>query len=317
MTYHIGAGTALTTFFRDVIAGLSREPKSIPCKYFYDAVGSELFDRITDLDEYYLTRAEMSILEGRADEIAAVIGSGAVLIELGSGSSRKTRILLDQLAGLAAYVPVDISEDHLLASSEQLRTAYPHIPVFPVAADYTQEYELPPLPEGARRVAFFPGSTIGNFSPDLAKPFLARIARLVGRNGGLLIGVDLPKEADTIERAYDDASGVTAAFNRNLLHRINRELDGDIDPEAFEHRAVWTPDASRVEMYLVSDVEQEITVGGHRFRLGAGESIHTENSHKYSLENFESLARESGFRRRSFWLDAEGLFSVQYLEVAA
>lgn len=306
---------SLAVFLRDVVAGLSRESKSIPCKYFYDARGSELFDEITRLDEYYPTRAELEILERRAPEIARALGAGVALIELGSGSSYKTRILLDEMDELAAYVPVDISEEYLLATADELRDDYPDLVVCPVAADYTRDYGLPELPRDARKVVFFPGSTIGNFDPDEARAFLRRAARLVGPRGGLLIGVDLPKDRAILERAYDDEAGITAEFNRNLLHRIRHELDGDVDPEAFDHRAVWNEEASRMEIYLVSRATQQISVAGHRFELEAGEAIHTESSYKYSEHEFERLAGAAGFRRVVSWRDERDLFSVQYLVI--
>jgi L-histidine Nalpha-methyltransferase len=304
---------ARAAFLRDVVAGLSAEQRAIPCKYFYDARGSALFDRITTLEAYYPTRTELSILRVHGRDIARAIGDDVVLIELGSGSSVKTRLLLDQLPRLAAYVPIDISEEHLHMTSDELRAAYPELSVLPVAADYTNGLSLPELPEHSRRVAFFPGSTIGNFEQAAAEHFLRMTARLVGPAGGLVIGVDLDKDAAILERAYDDEEGVTAAFNRNLLHRINDELDGDIDPTTFEHRAVWNESASRVEMYLVSRKDQEIAVNGHRFALRAGDAIHTENSHKYTLDSFSRLAAAAGFRTDNVWLDDEGLFSVHYL----
>lgn len=306
---------SLAVFLRDVVAGLSRESKSIPCKYFYDARGSELFDEITRLDEYYPTRAELEILERRAPEIARALGPGVALIELGSGSSHKTRILLDEMTELAAYVPVDISEEHLLATADELRGDYPGLVVLPVAADYTREFDLPELPPDTRKVAFFPGSTIGNFDPGEASTFLRRVARLVGSRGGLLIGVDLPKDRNILERAYDDEAGVTAEFNRNLLQRIRQELDGDLEPESFDHRAIWNEDASRMEIYLVSRLRQQISVAGHRFEFEAGEAIHTENSYKYSEAEFERLAGTAGFKRIVFWRDERDLFSVQYLVI--
>lgn len=307
--------TARSAFLRDVVAGLSRAERAIPCKYFYDARGSALFDEITGLDAYYPTRTEIGILQKNRDEIADAIGERAILIEFGSGSSVKTRLLLDELPRLAAYVPIDISQDHLLATVEELMAAYPGIPVLPVATDYTTGIDLPDLPPHRRRVAFFPGSTIGNFDPEAAKRFLRMAAQVVGPGGGMIIGVDLKKDPSILERAYDDELGVTAEFNLNLLHRINSELDGEIDPDTFEHRALWNEDAGRVEIYLVSTVDQEISVDGHRFALRAGEGIHTENSHKYTLEGFARLAAPAGFRTVRVWTDAERLFSVHYLEV--
>lgn len=316
MEYDLALDRARAVFLTDVVAGLSRSPKAIPCKYFYDARGSELFEQITRLEEYYLTRAEEAILRRHAPALARLIGPEAVLIEFGSGSSAKTRILLDRLREPAGYVPVDISEEHLLRAASQLRQDYPHLEIIPLPADYTEDFELPPLPRHRRKVIFFPGSTIGNFSPDEARQFLRRKRRLIGPDGALLIGVDVPKDPATLLRAYDDAEGVTAAFNRNLLVRIRSELDGELDPEAFEHRAVWNPEASRMEIYLVAREAQAITVAGHRFDFGAGEAIHTENSYKYPPEAFSRLARAAGLEAHTCYTDDEGRFTVHYLDVA-
>ncbi len=305
-------------FLRDVLDGLSRTPKALPSKYFYDARGSELFERITELPEYYPTRTELAILEAHAGEMAAAVGPGAVLIEYGSGSSRKIRLLLDRLAEPAAYVPVDISAEHLRAAADEVRRDYPGLRVEPVAADYTSDrFALPDDPERRRkRVVVFPGSTIGNFDREDAAAFLGHIAGVVGPGGGLLIGVDLKKDPALLLPAYDDAAGVTAAFNRNVLHHINAALGADFEPEAFEHRAVWDEAEGRVEMHLVSRRPQEVSVGGRTFRFAAGDAIHTESSHKYTLDGFAELAAGAGFRPLHCWTDADGLFSVQYLEVA-
>ena len=303
-------------FLDDVLAGLRRRPKRLPSKYFYDRTGSELFDRICELDEYYLTRTELAIMRAHAPEMAAALGRGCVLVEYGSGSSRKTRVLLDHLARPAAYVPVDISREHLDASARKLARNYPQVPVHPVCADFTAPFDLPPLPAGRGRVAvYFPGSTVGNFDPQETIDLLAGIAELVGPDGGLLIGVDLRKSVAILEAAYDDRQGVTAAFNLNLLARVNRELGADFELDRFRHRAFFNADESRVEMHLVATEEHEVHVGGELVEFRRGESIHTENSYKYTLDHFAALAGEAGFDVERVWTDDRRLFSVQYLVV--
>lgn len=309
------AATARAAFLRDVLAGLSARPRSLPSKYFYDAEGSALFDRITELEAYYPTRTELAIMEAHADDMAASLGSRVALIEFGSGSSVKSRRLLDALDRPSAYVPVDISEEHLLATAERLRAAYPDLPVLPVAQDYTEPLVLPPLPPHTRRALYFPGSTIGNFTREEADAFLRRAARLAGPGGRLLIGFDLIKDRTMLERAYNDEEGVTAAFNRNLLHRINRELDGTFEPEAFAHRAVWNPEEARIDMYLVSERDQEASVANRRFHFEAGEPIHTEFSHKYTVEGFTATAQHAGFEPLAQWTDPQDLFCVMVFEV--
>lgn len=310
----------LDAFRRDVVDGLSAPRKTLPCKWFYDERGSALFDAICELPEYYPTRTETAILEAHAAEMAELIGPDAVLIELGSGSSVKTRRLLDALASPAGYVPVDISAQHLARSARRLAAAYPHVPVKPLAADYTQAFTVPSIDGAERRVAYFPGSTIGNFHPDEAVAFLARLAELVSPGGGLLIGVDLEKSLNVLLPAYDDAAGVTAEFNRNLLHRINRELGGDVDVDAFTHEARWNPEAGqgvgRIEMHLVSLSEQTVHVAGDAFAFRAGESIHTECSYKHTLDGFAALAAEAGWRVERVWTDERRWFSVQSLITA-
>jgi L-histidine N-alpha-methyltransferase len=301
-------------FLADVRHGLSRPQKTLPCKYFYDARGSKLFDQICELPEYYPTRTEMAILRTRLDEIADLVPLGAVLIEYGSGSSQKTRLLLDRLDGLAAYVPVDICGPHLLRSAQRLKARSPRLTIRPICADFTRPLRLPHF-ENRPRVLFFPGSTIGNFAPDDAIDLLRGMARLAGPSGGLLIGVDLLKSPDILIRAYDDRAGVTAAFNRNLLARINRELNGTFDLEAFAHRAVFNAQMCRIEMHLVSQRDQRAEVDGMPFHFVAGETIHTENSHKYSRESFADLADRAGWEVRMIWTDPQELFSVQYLVV--
>jgi dimethylhistidine N-methyltransferase len=302
--------------FRDeVVAGLRRTPKSIPCKFFYDAAGSALFEAICDLPEYYPTRTETGILERHLPAIAARLGRGCLAIEYGSGSGAKTRLLLDHLPAPAGYLPIDISREQLMRSAAELAMAYPGLDVLPVCADYTLPLDLPPWPRPvSRRVVFYPGSTIGNFHPAEAEAFLAGIARVCGRGGGLLIGVDLEKDRPTVERAYNDADGVTAAFNLNLLARVNRELEADFDLDAFDHRAPYNAAAGRIEMHLVSRKAQRARVGAERFQFAAGEAIVTEYSYKYDLVHFAALARRAGFDVKAVWTDPRQWFSVQYLE---
>jgi len=302
--------------FRDaVLAGLAAEPKAIPCRFFYDARGSRLFDEISKLPEYYLTRTEMGLLSARAGDMAEVIGPDVELVEFGAGSSTKVRILLDALERPRAFVPIDISGEHLRDAAADLAVDYPALDIRPVVADFTQALDLPPPPDGARRVGFFPGSTIGNFTPAEADAFLRRAARLL-QGGGLLIGVDLVKDAAILERAYDDAQGVTAAFNKNLLVRANRELGADFDVDTFIHRATFNAAASRVEMYLVSLRDQKVHVCGETFSFHAGESIHTENSYKYTISGFARTAEKAGFRTIKSWKDPDGLFAIFWLESA-
>ncbi len=303
-------------FLRDVLAGLTALDKSLPCKYLYDAHGSQLFDAITRLEAYYPTRTETAILTDHGDDIAQAIGPRARVIEYGSGSSVKTRLLLDALDRPAAYVPLDISAEHLAASARRLQAEYPDVPITPIVADYTSGFALPDVP-GERTLLFFPGSTIGNFNPDEARDFLASMRSVIGSDGAVLIGVDLRKDAATLERAYDDDEGVTAAFNRNLITRINRELDGTLDPDGFAHRAVWNEEAGRVEMHLVSTQVQTATVGSVSLAFHEGERIHTESSYKYSLDGFAQLAAQAGLTVDHAWTDAAERFSVQLLSPAA
>lgn len=320
---------ARAAFARDLAAGLASSPKRIPPKYFYDALGSALFDAITHLPEYYPTRTELALTRANAGSIAERVGPRAVLVELGSGSSVKTRMLLDALPDLAAYVPVDISGEHLAAAAARLATDYPRVPIRPVAADYTAAFELPEPPDGAaRRLVYFPGSTIGNFRPAAAAAFLGRLGALAGEGGLLLVGVDRLKARDVVLPAYDDALGVTAAFDRNLLVRANRELGAGFDPRAFEHAAVWRtgPDAGapdpedlappgrgRIEMWLRSTRRQRVAVGGAVFAFDEGEGILTEYSYKYAPEAFAALAAEAGLAVRRCWSDARGWFDLVLL----
>ena len=301
------------TFLDEVKAGLAQPQKAIPSKYFYDQRGSALFDQITELDAYYPTRTETAIMERHIGGMAEQIGKSALLVEYGSGSSTKTRILLDHL-DLAAYVPIDISCEHLFRTSDGLAEAYPGLDILPVCADYTSAFALPDV-RAARTVVYFPGSTIGNFQPDEAEAFLRRIADVCGTGGGLLIGVDLKKDRATLEAAYDDSEGITAEFNLNVLRRINLELGADFDLDAFAHRAVYNAEKGRIEMYLVSRRDQQVLLDGTSVAFQEGETIHTENSYKYSLADFARLAARAGFAVEQVWTDEAERFSVQYLEV--
>lgn len=312
MTTTCAARPATDQFRADVLAGLSRAQKRLPSKYFYDAVGSQLFDRITELDEYYPTRTELAIMRAHAGAMAARCGPRCLLIELGAGSLVKVRLLLDRLDRPAGYVPVDVSGEHLRASAAALADDYPALAVRPVVADFTRPFEVPSA-GAARRVVYFPGSTIGNFDPADADDLLRRVARLVGPGGGLLLGVDLRKDPAVLEPAYDDARGVTAAFNRNLLARINRELGADFDPLAFHHRAFYNRERSRVEMHLTSAAEQRVRVSDRTFAFRAGESIHTENSYKYDLAELARRAAGCGLRADQTWTDEKGYFAVTFL----
>jgi dimethylhistidine N-methyltransferase len=301
-------------FRAEVLAGLRRPRKQLPCKFFYDQRGSELFDQICELDEYYLTRAETAILFRHASEIASVLGRDCLLIEYGSGSSLKTRILLDHLDAPAGYVPIDISRAHLLRAAQAIRLRHPRLHVTPVCADYTEPLDLPACPRPpARKVVFFPGSTIGNFDPWNARHFLAQARALAGPGSGLLIGVDLKKDPRVLHSAYNDAAGVTADFNLNLLARINRELGANFDVNRFAHYAFFNPAPGRVEMHLRSLEQQTVHISGESFHFTRGESIFTESSYKYTIEGFTALAAEAGYRQTHCWTDAQQLFAVLHL----
>jgi dimethylhistidine N-methyltransferase len=299
-------------FRADVLAGLSRPKKRLPAKYFYDAAGSRLFDRITELPEYYPTRTELGILRERGAEMAARCGPRCLLVELGAGSATKVRLLLDHLDRPAGYVPVDVSGAHLNAAADELAGDYPGLDVVPVVADFTDEFTIPRAP-GSRRVVYFPGSTIGNFDPQEADALLRRVALIVGEGGGLLLGVDLQKDVAVLERAYNDAAGVTAAFNRNILERANRELRADFDPDGFRHRAFYNAARSRIEMHLVSGAEQRVRIGGSTFHFAEGESIHTEHSYKYDVAELAARAARCGLRLDEAWTDPRNYFAVLYL----
>jgi dimethylhistidine N-methyltransferase len=300
---------------RDVLAGLLATPKTLPPKLFYDDAGAALFERICELPEYYVTRAELEILTACAPELAGHLGSRAVLVEYGSGAGVKVRLLLDALDAAAAYVPVDISASQLQRVADEIRAAYPGLHVRPVCADFTRPLTLPAVAPGGRPVAFFPGSTLGNFHPPDAAAFLRRIARTVGRDGALVLGLDRRKAVATLEAAYDDAQGVTAAFNRNVLARINRELGADFDLAAFEHRALWNATAGRVEMHLESRRAQVVRVAGRRIAFAAGERIWTESSYKYDDRSLAALAAAAGLVVERRWTDAHDRFWVLLLRV--
>ncbi|MEO0575811.1 MAG: L-histidine N(alpha)-methyltransferase [Pseudomonadota bacterium] len=297
----------------DIVEGLSLPQKVLSPKYFYDERGSELFEAITLQPEYYPTRTELGILKQNINAIGDALGHDVSLIEFGAGASVKVRVLLDNLADIAVFVPVDISGDHLQLAADELAADYPDIEVLPVAADFTRPFPLPsPVNMPARNIVFFPGSTIGNFPPDAALGLLQTMRAVAKDNGGLLIGVDLKKDHSVLERAYNDEAGVTAQFNRNMLVHLNREYGSDFDPEAFDHRAVYNAAASRIEMHLISTCPQRVTIGGHVFAFAEGEYILTECSYKYALEGFAALAKQAGFDVQQVWTDSEQHFSLQY-----
>lgn len=316
----IAAAQARRSFAEDTILGLSSVPKQLPCKYFYDAEGSRLFDRITELPEYYPTRTELALMRTHVGAMARAIGPGALVVELGSGSSVKTRLLLDALEQPAGYVPVDISGEHLQASAAGLARDYPQLEILPVAADFTRGFTLPkPRQPPTRVLVYFPGSTIGNFTTVQARALLEAITELLAprddmRAGALLLGFDRVKAAEVLERAYDDAAGVTAAFNLNLLERINRELDGDFDLSSFRHRVRWADEPARIEMYLESLRDQVVHAAGEEFRFAEGEAILTEYSHKYTELRMLELTRSARLRRARLWTDPDELFGVGLFE---
>lgn len=297
----------------DVIAGLSAHPKRLSPKYFYDAAGSELFEQITQQPEYYPTRSEMEILGQHAGEIAELIPDNAALIEFGSGSTRKARLLLKHLPKLGVYVPVDISGEYLHQEAAALRQDFPKLNVVPVEADFTKAFALPDSIAALPRAGFFPGSTLGNFEPHEASAFLRHAGEMLGPNGVLILGVDLVKAPELLNAAYNDAAGVTAQFNRNLLVRLNGELGADFDLSAFAHHAFYNAHKSRIEMHLVSARRQKVRIDGVTFQFRAGETIHTECSHKYSVDSLRCMARGTGWDPLDVWTDAAGYFSVHAL----
>jgi dimethylhistidine N-methyltransferase len=303
-------------FARDVIEGLTARPKRLSPKYFYDETGSRLFEEITALPEYYPTRCELAILRQHAADMARLLPPQTALIEFGSGSSRKARLLLDAAPAIAAYVPVDISAEWLSEEAARLRRDYPRLAVLPVAADFTQPFHLPRSLAGLARAGFFPGSTIGNFEAHQASAFLRHAAGILGEDAILIVGIDLVKDVKVLTAAYNDAAGVTAKFNLNLLARINRELGADFDLAGFCHQAFYNRERQRIEMHLASRVRQQVEVCGRMIEFRAGETIHTENSYKYTVGSFGAMARGCGWTPVAAWTDADGYFSVQALRAA-
>ncbi|MBI5041412.1 MAG: L-histidine N(alpha)-methyltransferase [Gammaproteobacteria bacterium] len=300
------------TMQEEVLQGLSAQPRRIAPKFFYDERGSHLFDAICELPEYYLTRTEMGILESCADDVAQLAGPDTTLIELGSGASRKIRLLLEAVRP-RSYLGIDISREFLRQSVERLAQDYPWLDAHATCADFMQDFELPDVAGDGKKLAFFPGSTIGNFEPDEALAFLQRVRRMVQPDGALLIGVDLKKGPQILHAAYNDRAGITAQFNLNLLQRLRDELDAEISPQNFRHRAFYNSVRGRIEMHLVSRCAQDIRVCGRRFHFESGDGIHTENSYKYSVAGFHALARAARLHPHQVWLDVAGLFSVHYL----
>lgn len=308
-----GAVADRDDFHRAVLSGLGRSPRAIPAKFLYDARGSALFDEICEQPEYYPTRTETSILRDGAADIARLAGRGCALVEYGSGSSIKTRLLIEAMPDLQAYVPIDISRQHLDATARRLREDYPWLRVDPVSGDYMAIDALPPAINGARRIGFFPGSTIGNLTPEEATLFLRRARRLLRSDGALILGVDLKKDPHRLHDAYNDAAGVTAQFTLNLLRRMNRELEGDFDLSAFAHEAFYNEPAGRIEIYFRTLRDQTVTVAGRRFTFAEGERVHTEYSYKYDEAGLAELARRGGFSIADTWTDPARLFAVALL----
>lgn len=299
----------------EILKGMRKTQKELPTRYLYDEAGSELFEQICELEEYYPTRVETGILTKNISDIAGLIKPNPVIIELGSGSSTKTRILLDRIPDITAYLPVDISRELLHQSAAALRLEYPHLNILPITADFTKRINLPTIASsGDNRVVFFPGSTIGNFHTYEVPDFLQRIGHAAGPGSGLLIGIDLVKDIRVLNAAYNDSKGVTAAFNLNLLNHINRAAQADFNPEKFRHHAFFNQDESRIEMHLVSTIDQSVDIDGECFNIQKNESILTEVSYKYTMERFSSLADKAGFSVRQTWQDSDDFFSVQYLE---
>jgi dimethylhistidine N-methyltransferase len=309
-----GLSASEREMFVDVYAGLSSSPKTLPSKYFYDEVGSRLFDEITGLDEYYVTRAETVIMEQHVAGMIDAIGPDVLLVEYGSGSSVKTRILLDHMESPVGYVPIDISGEYLHGIADNLRDQHPDVPILPLVEDFTQPFTLPePARAPARRVVYFPGSTIGNFSVPEAVRLLKAMRSVAGPSGAILIGFDLVKPLNRLRAAYNDDAGVTARFNLNLLHRLNTELGADFDLDAFRHDAPFNEEASRIEMHLVSRTHQVVQLGEHDFHFDQGESILTEFSHKYTVDSFQELAHSAGLEAIDTWIGPDRLFCVQLL----
>jgi dimethylhistidine N-methyltransferase len=307
-----GHADTASAFAIDAVEGLTATPKRIPAKYFYDAAGSQLFQQITELPEYYPTRTELQILATRRHQLGALLPSGAALVEFGSGSTEKARIVL-QAAAFAVYVPVDISEDFLAEEVGRLKRDLPQLLILPVTADFVEPFALPAEARSRLRVGFFPGSTIGNFEPFQACAFLRHIAGVLGAGATLIVGVDLVKDPETLFKAYNDSQGITARFNRNVLVRMNRELGANFDPCAFEHHAFYNRELSRIEMHLASRKRQKVRVAGRTIELRAGETIHTENSYKYTIDTFAALAQGAGWSSRAVFTDPQQYFSIHVL----
>lgn len=305
--------TTKAGFLSEVRLGLNAKQKTLPCKYFYDQAGSELFEKICKLDEYYITRTELALLETIKQELAQLIGNDAVIIEPGAGAGIKIRTLLAALNSPRSYVPMDISKEFLFYSAKIIQKQFPKIEIIPIQGDFTQPVKWLEKSQHNNRIVFFPGSTIGNFERESAVDFLKNMHDLVGAEGALIIGADLLKDRKVLEAAYDDKQGVTAQFNKNLLTRINQELGGDFCLEYFSHKAYLNEKEQRIEMHLVSEKRQVVNIDGEQYSFDKGESIHTENSHKYSKESFLSMAKESGFKSMKTWTDPEELFSVHYM----
>ena len=306
---------ASDSFADHVLNGLGDDPKWLSAKYFYDAAGSDLFEQITRLPEYYPTRTELSILERYAGEMSALIPLAAAMVEFGTGSTRKARILLDAAPQVAGYVPVDISAEFLAQEAAALKRDLPNLAVLPVVADFTRDFDLPAQIRTRPRVGFFPGSTIGNFEPEDATEFLRQAGRILGAGATMIVGVDRIKDEAVLNAAYDDAAGVTARFNLNVLTRMNRELGGNFDPAAFHHRAFYNAAHHRIEMHLESRKQQTVTVAERSFTFRAGETVHTENSYKYTIESFQALAEAAGWRPVSVWTDPRDYFAVHALRL--
>jgi dimethylhistidine N-methyltransferase len=306
---------SLNSLKAEVLTGLKKPQKKLAAKFFYDKHGSELFDKITKLDEYYLTRTEESILEQNIEEIDAMIEQDDILIEFGSGSSTKIRIFLDQVKRLATYMPIDISSEFLKQSAEVLANDYPDLDIIAVCADYTKPFQLPELKIGGRRMVFFPGSTIGNFEPAFIEKFLQKVAQMLRPGDSMIIGVDLKKDKSVLNAAYNDSHGVTAAFNLNILNRINEELDANFDLTKFAHEAFYNEEHGRVEMHLRSVCAQTVNIEGELIHFEENETIHTESSHKFTISQFQKIASDNGFHPTKVWLDPKNYFSVHYLTI--
>ncbi len=294
----------------EIIESLSQAQKTLSCKYFYDEKGSDLFEEIVELDEYYLTRTETSIMNNNIEEISRLIGKNCILIEPGSGSGQKIKILLDNLIFPSAYVPIDISESYVKDSANKLSKNYPDLKILPIIADYTGEFKLPGFNfEHENLVVYYPGSTIGNFSPEKAKEFLKKIAHMCGKDSYLLLGIDLKKDKEVLEKAYNDGSGITRKFNINILENLNNLIESNFELDQWAHKAFFNEDKSRIEMHLVSKEKQNVNINGYTVSFNKGETIHTENSHKYSIDKFCELISDD-YRMNKVWTDKENKFAV-------